>query len=203
MFIFSTTQLEWAEFVTVVKQNRNRQISQYHKLFDVPEAVSNEVNDTVLRYSRELLGKDSMRSQPEESSSNWLRENPGTVNSTKFAPEKEQAVGTTKVRKPGCLEFASTTTQTRTPQLPHTSRNTNPNMSKSSGVIHTTSVSRPQLKCYQVKDKVVPNNSQVKFQKNEVKTIRRISSIYKKQKTVTSVNDSSKLQNINVNAVVA
>ncbi|GJR34352.1 retrovirus-related pol polyprotein from transposon TNT 1-94 [Tanacetum coccineum] len=53
------------------------------------------------------------------------------------------------------------------PQLPHASRNTNPHMSKSSGVIHTTSVSRPQLKCYQVKDKVVPNNSQVKFQKKE------------------------------------
>ncbi|GJW22937.1 hypothetical protein Tco_0033559, partial [Tanacetum coccineum] len=49
--------------------------------------------------------------------------------------------------------IASTTTQTRTPQLPHASRNTNPHMSKSSGVIHTTSVSRPQLKSYQVKDK--------------------------------------------------
>ncbi|GKB27649.1 hypothetical protein Tco_0867050, partial [Tanacetum coccineum] len=33
-------------------------------------------------------------------------------------------------------------------------------------VNHTTSVSRPQFKYYQVKDKVVPNNSQVKF-KNE------------------------------------
>ncbi|GKC85120.1 hypothetical protein Tco_1140837, partial [Tanacetum coccineum] len=46
------------------------------------------------------------------------------------------------------FRIASTTTQTRTPQLPHTSRNTNPNMPKSSGVIHTTSVSRPQLKLY-------------------------------------------------------
>ncbi|GJY57407.1 retrovirus-related pol polyprotein from transposon TNT 1-94 [Tanacetum coccineum] len=36
------------------------------------------------------------------------------------------------------------------------------------GVIHTTSVSRPQLKSYQVKDKVVPNISQVKFTKKEV-----------------------------------
>ncbi|GJZ69984.1 hypothetical protein Tco_0633534 [Tanacetum coccineum] len=42
--------------------------------------------------------------------------------------------------------IASTTTQTRTPQLPHASRNTNPHMSKFSRVIHTTSVSRPQLK---------------------------------------------------------
>ncbi|GJX84197.1 retrovirus-related pol polyprotein from transposon TNT 1-94 [Tanacetum coccineum] len=51
------------------------------------------------------------------------------------------------------FRITSTTTQNRTPQLPHASRNTNPHMFKSSGVIHTTSVSRPQLKCYQVKDK--------------------------------------------------
>ncbi|GJT47768.1 hypothetical protein Tco_0973925 [Tanacetum coccineum] len=99
--------------------------------------------------------------------------------------------------------IASTTTQTRTPQLPHASRNTNPHMSKSSGVIHTTSVSRPQLKCYQVKDKVVPNNSQVKFQKKEVEDHHRISSISKKTKSVTACNDSSNSRTSNVNAVCA
>ncbi|GJT44348.1 hypothetical protein Tco_0953063 [Tanacetum coccineum] len=59
---------------------------------------------------------------------------------------RNQAVRNTNVLKPGMFRIASTTTQTRTPQLPHASRNTNPHMSKSSGVIHTTSVSRPQLK---------------------------------------------------------
>ncbi|GKB15262.1 hypothetical protein Tco_0849185, partial [Tanacetum coccineum] len=49
-------------------------------------------------------------------------------------------------------------------------------------VNHTTSVSRPQLKCYQVKDKVVPNNSQVKFKKKKVE-------------------DSSNSRTSNVNAV--
>ncbi|GJW08603.1 hypothetical protein Tco_1571026 [Tanacetum coccineum] len=63
-----------------------------------------------------------------------------------------------------------------------------------SRVNHTTSVSRPQLKCYQVKDKVVPNNSQVKFQKKEVEDHHRISSISKKTKSVTACNDSSKHQ---------
>ncbi|GJX34605.1 hypothetical protein Tco_0246162 [Tanacetum coccineum] len=58
---------------------------------------------------------------------------------------RNQAVRNTNVLKPGMYRIASTTTQTRTPQLPHASRNTNPHMSKSSGVIHTTSVSRPQL----------------------------------------------------------
>ncbi|GJS66670.1 hypothetical protein Tco_0681234 [Tanacetum coccineum] len=92
--------------------------------------------------------------------------------------KRNQAVRNTNVaseKKPGMFRIAFTTTQTRTPQLPHVSRNTNPHMSKSSGVIHTTSVSRPQLKCYQVKDKVVPNNSQVKFQKKEVEDHHRIS----------------------------
>ncbi|GJX03987.1 hypothetical protein Tco_0189903, partial [Tanacetum coccineum] len=116
---------------------------------------------------------------------------------------RNQAVRNTNVLKPGTYRIASTTTQTRTPQLPHASRNTNPHMSKSSGVIHTTSVSRPQLKCYQVKDKVVPNISQVKFQKKEVEDHHRISSISKKTKSVTACNDSSNSRTSNVNAVCA
>ncbi|GJW40771.1 hypothetical protein Tco_0066616 [Tanacetum coccineum] len=99
--------------------------------------------------------------------------------------------------------IATTTTQNREPQLPHASRNTNPHVSKSSGVNHTTSVSRPQLKCYQVKDKVVPNNSQVKFKKKEVEDHHRISSISKKTKSVTACNDSSNSRTSNVNAVCA
>ncbi|GKD55984.1 hypothetical protein Tco_1289371 [Tanacetum coccineum] len=55
---------------------------------------------------------------------------------------RNQAIRNTNVLKPGMFRIASTTTQTRTPQLPHASRNTNPHMSKSSGVIYTTSVSR-------------------------------------------------------------
>ncbi|GJX92825.1 retrovirus-related pol polyprotein from transposon TNT 1-94 [Tanacetum coccineum] len=117
--------------------------------------------------------------------------------------KRNQAVRNTNVVKPGMYRIASTTTQTRTPQLPLASRNTNPHMSKSSGVIHTTSVSRPQLKCYQVKDKVVPNNSQVKFQKKEVEDHHRISSISKKTKSVTACNDSSNSRTSNVNAVCA
>ncbi|GJY32995.1 hypothetical protein Tco_0417464 [Tanacetum coccineum] len=99
--------------------------------------------------------------------------------------------------------IATTTTQNREPQLRHASRNTNPHVSKSIGVNHTTSVSRPQLKCYQVKDKVVPNNSQVKFKKKEVEDHHRISSISKKTKSVTACNDSSNSRTSNVNAVCA
>ncbi|GJR21749.1 hypothetical protein Tco_0970276 [Tanacetum coccineum] len=87
--------------------------------------------------------------------------------------------------------------------LPHASRNTNPYVSKSSGVNHTTSVSRPHLNCYQVKDKVVPNNSQVKFKKKEVEDHHSISSISKKTKSVTACNDNLNSRTSNVNAVCA
>ncbi|GJT69413.1 retrovirus-related pol polyprotein from transposon TNT 1-94 [Tanacetum coccineum] len=70
-------------------------------------------------------------------------------------------------------------------------------------VNHSTSVSRPPLKSYQVKDKVVPNNSQVKFIKKEVEDHHRISSISKKTKFVTAYNDNSNSRTSNVNVVCA
>ncbi|GJV87364.1 hypothetical protein Tco_1531302 [Tanacetum coccineum] len=77
------------------------------------------------------------------------------------------------------------TIQTRAPQLPLTYRNTNPRVSTSIGVIRITNVSRPQLKSTQIKDKVVPYNSQVKFKKTEVEDHHMISSISNKTKSVT------------------
>ncbi|GJX87105.1 retrovirus-related pol polyprotein from transposon TNT 1-94 [Tanacetum coccineum] len=70
-------------------------------------------------------------------------------------------------------------------------------------VIHNTSVSRPQLKSTQIKDKVVQNNSQVKFKKTKVEDHHRISSISNKTKSVTTCNDSLKSKTLNVNAVCA
>ncbi|GJR42596.1 retrovirus-related pol polyprotein from transposon TNT 1-94 [Tanacetum coccineum] len=54
-----------------------------------------------------------------------------------------QAVRNTNVIKPGMYRIASSTTQTRAPQLNQTSRNTNPRVSTSTGVAHKTNVSRP------------------------------------------------------------
>ncbi|GKF00673.1 hypothetical protein Tco_0027596 [Tanacetum coccineum] len=56
---------------------------------------------------------------------------------------RKQAEIHSNVLKPGMYRIATTITQNREPQLPHASRNTNPHISKSSGVNHTTSVSRP------------------------------------------------------------
>ncbi|GJW92274.1 hypothetical protein Tco_0169827 [Tanacetum coccineum] len=90
-----------------------------------------------------------------------------------------------------------------TPQLSQTSRNTDPQMSTSTGVIYKTNVIRPQLRSTQMKDKVVPNNSQVKFKKTEVEDHHRISTISNKTKSVTACNDSLKSIISNVNVVCA
>nr|GEW23347.1 integrase, catalytic region, zinc finger, CCHC-type, peptidase aspartic, catalytic [Tanacetum cinerariifolium] len=71
------------------------------------------------------------------------------------------------------------------------------------GVIHKISVNRTQPKSTQMKDKVVHNNSQVKFKKTEVEDHHRIFSISNKTKSVTAYNDSLKSITSNVNAVCA
>ncbi|GJZ01925.1 hypothetical protein Tco_0519886, partial [Tanacetum coccineum] len=54
-----------------------------------------------------------------------------------------------------------------------------------------------------MKDKVMPNNSQVKDKKTEVEDHPKISSIYNKTKSVTACNDSLESRTSNVNAVCA
>ncbi|GKD30185.1 retrovirus-related pol polyprotein from transposon TNT 1-94 [Tanacetum coccineum] len=54
-----------------------------------------------------------------------------------------------------------------------------------------------------MKDKVMPNNSQVKFKKTKVEDHHRISSISNKTKSVTVCNDSLKSRPLNVNVVCA
>ncbi|GJY15461.1 hypothetical protein Tco_0385883 [Tanacetum coccineum] len=115
----------------------------------------------------------------------------------------KQAVRNTHVIKPGMYRIDTRTTQTRASQLPRTFRNTNPYVSTSTGVTHKTSVSRPQLKSTQMKDKVVQNNSQVTFKKTEVEDHHRILSVYNKTKFVTACNDSLKSRTLNVNVVCA
>ncbi|GJX00732.1 hypothetical protein Tco_0184645 [Tanacetum coccineum] len=123
---------------------------------------------------------------------------------TQILPQTaRQAVRNTNVIKPGMYRIDTRTTQTRIPQLPQTYRNTNPRVSTSTGVTHNTNVSRLQLRSTQMKDKVMPNTSQVKFKKTKVEDHHRISSISKKTKSVTACNDSLKYRTLNVNAVCA
>ncbi|GJT93132.1 gag-pol polyprotein [Tanacetum coccineum] len=107
---------------------------------------------------------------------------------TQILPQAaRQAVRNTNVIKPDMYQIDTRTTQTRASQLPQTFRNTNPRVSTSTGVIHNTNVSRPQLKSTQIKDKVVPNNSQVKDTKTKVEDHPRISSISNKTKSIVQL----------------
>nr|GEV03349.1 hypothetical protein [Tanacetum cinerariifolium] len=70
-------------------------------------------------------------------------------------------------------------------------------------VNHKTNVSVPQHKINQLKDKVLPNNSQVKPKKTQIEEHLRISSISNKTKSVTACNDSLNSRTSNVNVVCA
>nr|GFA28647.1 hypothetical protein [Tanacetum cinerariifolium] len=78
---------------------------------------------------------------------------------------------------PGMYKIHTDHNQTRTPQLPQDSRKTNKRVSFSTGVIPTTSVSRPQLKSNPMGDRVIHNSSQGKKQEVEDQravTIKRV-----------------------------
>nr|GEW83979.1 hypothetical protein [Tanacetum cinerariifolium] len=145
--------------------------------------------------------KNSMtKSVPKINASEGLSK---TVSTQNFPQTARQAVRNTIVIKPGMYRIDSKTTQTRVPQLPQTFRNTNPRVSTSTGVIHKTTVSRPQLRSTQIKEKVMPNNCQVKDKKTDVEEHPKISSISNNTKSVTACNDCLKSRTLNVNVVYA
>ncbi|GKA21344.1 retrovirus-related pol polyprotein from transposon TNT 1-94 [Tanacetum coccineum] len=94
----------------------------------------------------------------------------------------------TNVIAPGMYKVHTKPNQTRTPQFPQDISKTNKCMSFSTGVIPTTSVSRPQLKSNQSKDRVMSNNSQGK--KQEVEDHHRNFKFSKNKTYVTACNDS-------------
>nr|GEV85470.1 hypothetical protein [Tanacetum cinerariifolium] len=70
-------------------------------------------------------------------------------------------------------------------------------------VNHKTNVSKPQHRNNQLKDKVVPNNSQVKLKMTQVEVHPRISSVSNKIKSVTACKDSLNSRTLNANVVCA
>nr|GEY91858.1 hypothetical protein [Tanacetum cinerariifolium] len=115
----------------------------------------------------------------------------------------KKAINNNNVLKPGMYKIDNRTTHTRAPQLPQTVRNTNPHVSTSTRLNHKTTVSRPQLKSNQSRNKVLPNNSQVKVKKTQVEVHPRIPSVSNKMKSVTACKDSLNFRTLNDNAVCA
>nr|GEU88088.1 hypothetical protein [Tanacetum cinerariifolium] len=115
----------------------------------------------------------------------------------------KKAVSNTNMLKLGMYRIDNRTTHTRAPQLPQTVRNTNPRVSTSTGVNQKPTISRPPLKSNQSRDKVLPNNSQVKAKKTQVEVHPRIPSVSNKIKSVTACKDSLNSKTLNANAVCA
>ncbi|GJS81874.1 hypothetical protein Tco_0748415 [Tanacetum coccineum] len=105
----------------------------------------------------------------------------------------------TNVIAPGMYKVHTKPNQTRTPQLPQDIRKTNKRVSFSTGVIPTTSVSRPQLKSNQLEDRVMPNNSQGK--KQEVEDRHMNFKFSNNETPVTTCNDSLNAKTSNVNFI--
>ncbi|GKE41611.1 hypothetical protein Tco_1468895 [Tanacetum coccineum] len=115
-------------------------------------------------------------------------------------PQKDNQVHKNiNVIAPGMYKVHTRPNQTRTTQLPQNIRKTNKHVSSSTRVIPTTSVSRPQLKSTQLKDRVMHNNSQGK--KQEVEDHRRIFNFSNNKTSVTACNDSLNTKTLNVNFV--
>nr|GEW02811.1 hypothetical protein [Tanacetum cinerariifolium] len=92
-------------------------------------------------------------------------------------------------------------TKARTSKLPQDSKKTNKRVSFSTGVISTTSVSRPQLKSNPQGDRVLRSNSSGK--KLEVEEHRRNVKLPKNKTSVTACNDSLNAKTLNVKSVSA
>ncbi|GJW39751.1 hypothetical protein Tco_0065596 [Tanacetum coccineum] len=105
----------------------------------------------------------------------------------------------TNVITPRIYKVHTRPNQTRTPQLPQDIRKTNKRVSFSTGVIPTTSISRPQLKSNQLEDRVMPNNSQGK--KQEVEDHHKNFKFSNNKTFVTACNDSLNAKTSNVNFV--
>ncbi|GJV87738.1 retrovirus-related pol polyprotein from transposon TNT 1-94 [Tanacetum coccineum] len=156
-------------------------------------SIVQEKHDELVKQS--LLTKSHYEGLVKEKTKRVLSKPVTTQNLPQTA---RKVVSNTNVIKPGMYRIDTRTTQTRALQLPQTYKNTNPCISTSTGVTHRISVSRPTPRSTQMKDKVVPNTSQVKFKKTEIEDYHRISSISNKIKSVTACNDSSKSRTSNV-----
>nr|GEW38730.1 retrovirus-related Pol polyprotein from transposon TNT 1-94 [Tanacetum cinerariifolium] len=110
---------------------------------------------------------------------------------------------TRSVPKANVLEGLSKPVTAQT--LPQTAKKaiSNTNVLKPGIVNHNTNVSKPRIKSNQSKDKVLPNNSQVKAKKTQVEVYPRIPSVSNKMKSVTACKDSLNSRTLNSNVVCA
>nr|GFA28447.1 hypothetical protein [Tanacetum cinerariifolium] len=114
---------------------------------------------------------------------------------------KKSCLKKTNVLAPGMYKIHTDHTQARTSKFPQDSKKTNKSVSFSTGVIPSTSVSRPQLKSNPQGDRVLRSNSRGK--KLEVEEHRRNVKLLKNKMSVTACNDNLNAKTVNVTSVSA
>nr|GFA39696.1 integrase, catalytic region, zinc finger, CCHC-type, peptidase aspartic, catalytic [Tanacetum cinerariifolium] len=130
-----------------------------------------------------------------------LRSNSGGKKLEILLANKKSILKNTNVLNLGMYKIYTDHTQTRTSKLPSDSRKTNKRVTFSTGVIPSTSVSRPQLKSNPIEDRVLRNNSRGK--KQDVEDHRRSVKLSKNKMSVTACNDSLNAKTLNVKSVSA
>nr|GEV50302.1 uncharacterized mitochondrial protein AtMg00810-like [Tanacetum cinerariifolium] len=153
---------------------------------------------TIFSYSLERKDFSKSKSVTQNNVSNDFSK---PVTAQTLPPIKKSILKNTNVLAPGMYKLHTEPTQARTSQLPQDSRKTNKRVSFSTGVILTTSVSRPQLKSNPMEDKAMLNNS--KGKKQEVEDHHRNVNFSKNKTFVTACNDSLNAKTLNVNFVCA
>nr|GEZ59013.1 hypothetical protein [Tanacetum cinerariifolium] len=123
------------------------------------------------------------------------------VTTQTLPPNKKSILKNTNVLAPGMYKLHTDHNQARTSQLPQDSRKTNKRVSFFTGVIPTTSVSRPQLKSNLMGDSVMHNNSQGK--KQDVEDHHSSVKFSKNKTSVTACNEILNAKTLNVNFVCA
>ncbi|GJY83243.1 retrovirus-related pol polyprotein from transposon TNT 1-94 [Tanacetum coccineum] len=195
--------------IKIVNNNIENESIEVDEVVNIKESKNYPLEQVIeIKKLSESLGDESWVVAMQEDLNQFIANDvwdlvPLPKNQTILPQTARQAVRNTNVIKPSMYQIDTRRTQTRAPQLPQTYRNTNPRMSTSTGVTYRTNVSRLQLRSNQMKDKVMPNTSKVKFKKTKVEDHHRIYSISNKTKSITACNESFKSRTSNVNAVCA
>nr|GEY45301.1 reverse transcriptase domain-containing protein [Tanacetum cinerariifolium] len=165
-----------------------------------PQLKSNQMGDRVMPNNSQ-----EKKQQVEDHRKNFKFSNNKTLVTALTAQtlpkNKKPCLKNANVLAHGMYKIHTDHTRTRTSQLPQDSKKTNKRVSFSTGVILTTSVSRPQLKSNPLGDRVMHNNSQRK--KKEVEYPRRSVKLSKNKTSVTACNDSLNAKTLNVKSVSA
>nr|GEV59572.1 ribonuclease H-like domain-containing protein [Tanacetum cinerariifolium] len=182
MSLSNLDALDELQYLKAQLQDKNIAISVLKKLiekgkqksvdtkFDRPSVVRQLNAQRILKPS--ILGKpipfsDSVERKYFPKTKSILKTNVSEgllkpVTAQTLPTKKKSCLKNTNVLAPGMYKIHTDHTQTRTLKLPQDSKKTNKRVSFSTGVIPTTSVSRPQLKSNPQGDRVLRSNSRGK-----------------------------------------